>query len=528
MTVISFAFLGCLITDKMARADTNVGGIIGSNTTWSIDNSPYTITDTVQIPKGITLRIDPGVVVRKNNGTMFMLEGTIYAHGTSDNKITFDGIDDYTVIFTIAGDRSAYADLDNVIAKNGSSFWYNEGHIGRIFLQHSELKNFDNPADFLLDGETNISYNKIINSRGFRFYSAGNAVRAIVQNNLFYNDSEFKGGLIEVLIRDYSELVIKYNSFIGMGKNYLYLADVSGTSSFSATENYWGAPDESVAEYLIFDRNDGIQCPGTVDYLPVLTSSHPDTPELGVLVPETCVSWQYSSWSSCSENGQQKRTITSATPYKCSGGSPVLTRSCQYTAPTCTSWTYSDWSACSKGTQTRTVLSSMPAGCAGGDSVLSRSCSIAPTAPNPDPIITTATDGALNADIKDGDIIQCTYSANPFAVYIVKEAGGKKYIRHIVNLNIFNHYKHLQWGNLKQIDSLTGFSLSGWVRVNTGPNGTAGANDKVYEINGDQTKHWINMTAQQFLTHGGSEEAIYSINQGELDLYTTGASVSSL
>jgi hypothetical protein len=169
----------------------------------------------------------------------------------------------------------------------------------------------------------------------------------------------------------------------------------------------------------------------------------------------------------------------------------------------------------------------MPIGCAGGDSVLSRSCSIAPTSTDPDPIATTAID-VLNADIKDGDIIQCTYSDNPFAVYIVKEVGDKKYIRHIVNLNIFNHYKHLQWGNLKQVDSLAGFSLSGWVRVNTGPNGTAGPNDRVYEINGDQTKHWINMTAQQFLTHGGSEESIYSINQGESDLYITGASVASL
>ncbi|MDD3007063.1 MAG: hypothetical protein PHX30_05820, partial [Candidatus Pacebacteria bacterium] len=79
-----------------------------------------------------------------------------------------------------------------------------------------------------------------------------------------------------------------------------------------------------------------------------------------------------------------------------------------------------------------------------------------------------------------------------------------------------------------QVESLEPYSLSGWVRVNTGPNGTPGANDKVWEVNGDQTKHWINMTAQQFLTHGGSDEAIYSVNQGELDLYKTGVDVMSL
>ena len=136
--------------------------------------------------------------------------------------------------------------------------------------------------------------------------------------------------------------------------------------------------------------------------------------------------------------------------------------------------------------------------------------------------------GEEEKDIIDGDIIQCQSSDNPFAVYIVKIVGNTKYIRHIVSLEIFNYYGHLKWENLKQVDSLNDYSLSGWVRVNTGPNGTPGPNDKVYEINGDQTKHWINMTAEQFLTHGGSDPAIYTVNQGELDLYTTGPDVMML
>jgi hypothetical protein len=133
--------------------------------------------------------------------------------------------------------------------------------------------------------------------------------------------------------------------------------------------------------------------------------------------------------------------------------------------------------------------------------------------------------GAENVNVIDGDIIQCKNSANPFAVYIVKIVNGKKYIRHIVSLEIFNYYQHLKWENLIQVESLDGYSLSAWVRVNTGPNGQAGPNDKVWEINGDQTKHWIDMTAEEFLLHGGSEEAIYSINQGELNLYKEGPAV---
>ena len=133
-----------------------------------------------------------------------------------------------------------------------------------------------------------------------------------------------------------------------------------------------------------------------------------------------------------------------------------------------------------------------------------------------------------SSEIMDGDIIQCQNSDNPFAVYIVKVVGDTKYIRHIVSLEIFNYYTHLKWENLKQVDSLDNYSLSGWARVNTGSNGTPGPTDKVYEINSDQSKHWINMTAEQFLQHGGSDAAIYSVNQGEMNLYTTGPDVMSL
>ncbi len=130
--------------------------------------------------------------------------------------------------------------------------------------------------------------------------------------------------------------------------------------------------------------------------------------------------------------------------------------------------------------------------------------------------------------ITDGDIIQCKSCSQPFAVYIVKITGNAKYIRHIASINIFNHYSHLKWENLKQVSSLNDYSLSGWVRVNTGTNGTAAPTDKVYEINGDQTRHWINMTAEQFLSHGGSEPAIFNINHGESNLYAAGADVTSL
>ncbi|MHB8648104.1 MAG: LamG-like jellyroll fold domain-containing protein, partial [Thermomicrobiales bacterium] len=49
--------------------------------------------------------------------------------------------------------------------------------------------------------------------------------------------------------------------------------------------------------------------------------------------PPTCTSFTYSAWNACQVNGTQTRTVTSSSPAGCTGGTPVLTQSCTYTAP---------------------------------------------------------------------------------------------------------------------------------------------------------------------------------------------------
>jgi len=138
--------------------------------------------------------------------------------------------------------------------------------------------------------------------------------------------------------------------------------------------------------------------------------------------------------------------------------------------------------------------------------------------------------GDTDVSIIDGDIIQCKNSADPFAVYIVKIVDGKKYIRHIVSLEIFNYYGHLKWENLIQVESLDGYTISPWIRINPLPtnsfwDGQKSVKDRIYEINGDQTKHWVFATPEEFKIIGGDEAAIYTVNAGELSLYREGAQV---
>ncbi|MFA5073213.1 MAG: fibronectin type III domain-containing protein [Nitrospirota bacterium] len=77
---------------------TSVGGRISADTTWTLANSPYLVTSTVQVygtaTTPVTLTIEPGVVVKFNSGSGLQIgdstnQGALIAQGTSGNRITF-------------------------------------------------------------------------------------------------------------------------------------------------------------------------------------------------------------------------------------------------------------------------------------------------------------------------------------------------------------------------------------------------------------------------------------------------------
>lgn len=85
--VLLFSVIG--LTGNLLEAQTNVSGIITTNTAWTFTGSPYIVTGNVLLDSGYTLTIEPGVIVKFNSGLSIQIDGTLIAQGTSDNKITF-------------------------------------------------------------------------------------------------------------------------------------------------------------------------------------------------------------------------------------------------------------------------------------------------------------------------------------------------------------------------------------------------------------------------------------------------------
>lgn len=69
---------------------TDVNGIITSNTTWTNASSPYSLTGPVDVAAGVTLTIEPGVVIDLNEYYL-QVDGTLQARGNSSGNINFTG-----------------------------------------------------------------------------------------------------------------------------------------------------------------------------------------------------------------------------------------------------------------------------------------------------------------------------------------------------------------------------------------------------------------------------------------------------
>ncbi len=139
--------------------------------------------------------------------------------------------------------------------------------------------------------------------------------------------------------------------------------------------------------------------------------------------------------------------------------------------------------------------------------------------------------GGEEGALVDGDVIR-----NPdaegmaqFDVYIAKIVGTKLFKRLILSPHIFESYGHLEWSNIKLVDTaaMDSYTTSNLVRA---WDPTADLDDpKVYKLTPDGdtgTKQWLNMTAAEFVLAGYDWDSIYIINKVDRDAYTTGTPIT--
>ncbi len=85
------------------------GGTLSRDTTFTANNALYLIGNTVTVPAGVKLTIEPGVVIKFANQVGITVNGTLDARGADDSKIVFTSVEDNTY----GGDTDSFASDPN-------------------------------------------------------------------------------------------------------------------------------------------------------------------------------------------------------------------------------------------------------------------------------------------------------------------------------------------------------------------------------------------------------------------------------
>jgi pimeloyl-ACP methyl ester carboxylesterase len=200
---------------------------IAQDTTWTLSNSPY-IVDTLYVNSGVTLTIEPGVVIKfRNISSVIFLNGTINAFGTADSNIYFTSFKDDTVGGDTNGDGAAtipaVANWDKIYVIGA----------GKCNFSHVVLRyaGKNSPASGLANygGIVNIANSKFSNNNIGIYQDSGNIT--ITASELFNQNMGF---------------YLKYGSAT-IAKSHIHNNPNGGVYSVygqpvDARNNYWGDP----------------------------------------------------------------------------------------------------------------------------------------------------------------------------------------------------------------------------------------------------------------------------------------------
>jgi parallel beta-helix repeat protein len=140
----------------------NVSGTLTTNTTWSVENSPYVVTGSITVNSGVTLTIDSGVVVKFNSNLGISVSGTLKARKalftsnvTPLAKGAWDKIQSSTNTSVVSLDTCniEYGGSSN----NGNVFAY----FGTINLTSTTISNSSSAGLQIGTGTVNMQYSTI-------------------------------------------------------------------------------------------------------------------------------------------------------------------------------------------------------------------------------------------------------------------------------------------------------------------------------------------------------------------------------
>ncbi len=198
---------------------TYVCGHIFEDTVWDLSGSPYLVICDTTISAGVTLIIEPGVIVKSSENARFTVEGGLDVQGTINNPVTF----------TSSADAPSTGDWYGIVFLPDST----------VTLLHAVIEYAQYGIRVTGSGSQTITDCTIrYNTQGVRVEASGG--NPIINQSSIYENTEY---------------------------NYMATSGTSSSLTLNAQNNWWGTQDELEISELIWDSNDNSNC-ATVNFDP--------------------------------------------------------------------------------------------------------------------------------------------------------------------------------------------------------------------------------------------------------------------
>jgi len=261
---------GILIPFSPVATASEVGGIQREGTVLTKSNSPYTVTKAIEVPIGVTLIVEPGVVL--NGGELneiFLVAGKLEIRGDKKNPVRIQNFPARFVVRTLG--KEASVTIDGALISNTGALWKNDSqeHTAKFVLSNSEYVDstgpnyvwypdifqvtgnyFSNIGGFsigmnkcrngqLSGSDVEINNNTFDGTPGYTYYSEGWVVAWV----------SYCGGVIN-LKNNYFKNPI--GTLVSLAKGY------SSPITIDATSNYWGSLNLTTISNFVLDSSDSI------------------------------------------------------------------------------------------------------------------------------------------------------------------------------------------------------------------------------------------------------------------------------
>ncbi len=119
---------------------TDVSGIIAANTTWNLAGSPYVVIGEITVNNGVTLTVNPNVIVKFNSGQRMTVLGTLTANtATFTSNQAVPAPNDWLYIQVGNASFAGAANFTSCFLRYAQQFYI---YSGTATLSSTNLENF--------------------------------------------------------------------------------------------------------------------------------------------------------------------------------------------------------------------------------------------------------------------------------------------------------------------------------------------------------------------------------------------------